>query len=194
VDQVEHAERPARRWQVLCVAAVLAVAACGGGGSGDDHAAEDDPAARTTTTVEDAAGTTSGEATTTTGPTPPAPPAAAPGAPGDVGTQLGVDRPFTGEGSEAFCGEMRALETSMRSGAPADLDEAAVTAQMAQLTPPAEIAADWSLMVTVQQQLSTAQDADPLASIDQAQLDAFGAASAVVAAYLGDVCGLELLG
>ena len=89
---------------------------------------------------------------------------------------------------------MRALQTSMRSGAPADLDEAAVTAQMAQLTPPAEIAADWTLMVTVQQQLSTSQDADPLASIDQAQLDAFGTASAVVAAYLGDVCQLDLLG
>jgi hypothetical protein len=194
VDQVEHAERPARRWQVLCFATVLAVAACGGGGSGDDRAAENDSAARTTTTGEDGAGTTSGESTTTTTGPAPAPPAPAPGAPGDVGTQVGVDRPFTGEGSEAFCGEMRALQTSMRSGAPADLDETAVTAQMAQLTPPAEIAADWTLMVTVQQQLSTSQDADPLASIDQAQLDAFGTASAVVAAYLGDVCQLDLLG
>ena len=68
-----------------------------------------------------------------------------------------------------------------------------MTGQMAALTPPAEIADDWNLMVSVQQSMTDSPD-DPFAGIDQAQLDAYGLSSAVIAAYLGDVCQLSLMG
>ena len=177
-----------RRIQVtslaLSLAVTIALAGCGGGG--DDDRAERRPDESSTTTEAP------GESTTTT-----APPAGgappAPGAPGDVGTQLEVDRTFTGEGSEDFCGQVRALQESVSGTDPSRIDEATVTGQMAALTPPAEIEADWNLMVSVQQSMTDSPD-DPFAGVDQAQLDAYGMASAVIAAYLGDVCQLSLMG
>ncbi len=177
-----------RRIQVtslaLSLAVTIALAGCGGGG--DDDRAERQPDESSTTTEAP------GEPTTTT-----APPAGGappvPGAPGDVGTQLEVDRTFTGEGSEDFCGQVRALQESVSGTDPSRIDEATVTGQMAALTPPPEIAADWNLMVSVQQSMTDSPD-DPFAGVDQAQLDAYGLASAVIAAYLGDVCQLSLMG
>jgi hypothetical protein len=173
----------------VCLSATLALAACGGGGGGDR--ADDEGSGDRTTTTEAA-----DAATTTTAPGTPPPDGAvpAPGQPGAVGTELDVDRTFTGEGSEAFCAEVLALQQSVSGSDPARIDEATVTGQMAALTPPAEIAADWGVMVSVQQSLANSQAEDPLAGIDQAQLDAYGQSSAVIAAYLGDVCQLALMG
>jgi hypothetical protein len=179
-----------RTWWAACLSACLAVAACGGGGG--DRAGDDEGSGDRTTTTEAAADAS----TTTTAPGTPSPDGAAPapGEPGAVGTQLDVDRTFTGEGSEAFCAEVRALQQSVSGSDPERIDEATVTGQMAALTPPAEIAADWAVMVAVQQSLANSQAEDPLAGIDQAQLDAYGQSSAVIAAYLGDVCQLALMG
>jgi hypothetical protein len=172
---------------VLSLAVAVALAGCGG----DDDSAErdrDEPTttettARTTTTTTTVPGTTpDGSA-----------PAPATGLPGDVGTQLEVDRVFTGEGSEEFCAQVQALQESVTGSDPSQIDEASVTGQMAGLTPPAEIAGDWNMVVSVQQGLVDAPAEDPFAGIDQAQLDAYGQSSAVIAAYLGDVCQLSLM-
>ncbi len=170
----------------LTLAVTVALTGCGGGGGDEGDSAERGDDSSTTTEATE----TTGEATTTTAPGAGAP---APGGPGDVGTQLEVDRTFTGEGSEDFCGEVRALQESVSGSDPTRIDEATVTGQMAALTPPAEIAGDWSVMVAVQQSMTDSPQ-DPFAGIDQAQLDAYGQASAVIAAYLGDVCRLSLSG
>ena len=182
-----------RRTHILAfapaVALAVALTACGGGG-GDDEASERD---RTTTTADDT--TTSGATDTTGAPAtdPAAPPAAGgTGQPGGVGTALGVDRTFTGEGSEAFCAEVATLQSSVGGADPSRVSEATVTGQMAAMTPPAEIAADWNLVVSVQQSLAAGTE-DALAAGDPAQLDAYGMASAVIATYLGDVCQVSLV-
>jgi hypothetical protein len=172
----------------LSLAVAVALAGCGGG---DDDSAEGDRDEPTTTE------TTVGATTTTTAPgaTPDGgPPAPGTGLPGDVGTRLEVDRVFTGEGSEEFCAQVRALQESVTGSDPSRIDEATVTGQMAGLTPPAEIAGDWNMVVSVQQSLVDAPAEDPFAGLDQAQLDAYGQSSAVIAAYLGDICQLSLMG
>ncbi len=174
----------------LSLAVTVALAGCGGGGGDEGDSAES--AGESSTTTEATATETTGEATTTTAPGGGAP-APGSGTPGDVGTQLEVDRTFTGEGSEDFCGQVRALQESVSGSDPTRIDEATVTGQMAALSPPAEIAGDWRVMVAVQQSMTDSPE-DPFAGIDQAQLDAYGQASAVIAAYLGDVCRLSLSG
>jgi hypothetical protein len=181
-----------RRTQMLSFAPALALAvvlaACGGGG-GDDEASERDDE-RTTTTAEDATTTTAPAGTDTTAASDPAAPPS--GAPGDVGTALGVDRTFTGEGSASFCAEVQALQSSVGGSDPSRVSEATVTGQMAAMTPPAEIAEDWNLVVSVQQSLTSGSE-NPLAEVDPAQLEAYGMASAVIATYLGDVCRVSLV-
>jgi len=166
----------------LSLTVAVALTGCGGGDDDDADRARDESTTTTETTVE---------ATTTTAPPEGGLPAPGSGGPGDVGTQLEVDRTFTGEGSDDFCGEVRALQESVSGSDPSRIDEATVTAQMAGLTPPAEIAEDWNVVVSVQQSLVSAED-DPLAAVDQAQLDAYGQSTAVIAAYLGDVCQLSM--
>ena len=144
----------------------------------------------TTETTVEATTTTAAPGTTTDS----GAPAPGTGLPGDVGTQLEVDRVFTGEGSEDFCAQVRALQESVTGSDPSRVDEATVTGQMASLTAPAEIADDWNVVVSVQQALVDTQAEDPFAGVDQAQLDAYGQSSAVIAAYLGDVCQLSLMG
>jgi hypothetical protein len=171
----------------LSLAVAVALAGCGGGDDDSAEADRDEPttetSARSTTTTAAPDATTDGGA-----------PAPSTGLPGEVGTQLEVDRVFTGEGSEEFCAQVRALQESVTGSDPSRIDEATVTGQMASITPPAEIAADWNVVVTVQQALVDAQAEDPFAGVDQAQLDAYGQSSAVIATYLGDVCQLSLMG
>ena len=171
------------------VALAVALTACGGGG-GDDEASERD---RTTTTADDATATTAATDDAGTPATDPAaPPGGGTGQPGGVGTALGVDRTFTGEGSEALCAEVATLQSSVGGADPSRVSEATVTGQMAAMTPPAEIAEDWNLVVSVQQSLAAGTE-DALAAVDPAQLDAYGMASAVIATYLGDVCQVSLV-
>lgn len=170
------------------VALAVAVAACGGGGNGDDAGRDERD---TTTTADDATTTTAaGTDTTAAGETSDSPG----GAPGDVGTALGIDRTFTGEGSEQFCADVQALQTSVAGEDPARISEATVTGQLAAMTPPSEIADDWNTMITVQEAIVSAEGDQPLADVPAEQLEAYGTASAVIAAYLGDVCGLSFSG
>jgi hypothetical protein len=181
-----------RRIHMASVALLLAVAVALAGCGGDDDSAhrDGDEPTTTETSVESTTTTTAASGTTTDG----GAPAPSIGLPGDVGTQLEVDRVFTGEGSEEFCAQVRALQESVMSSDPSGIDEATVTGQMAGLTPPAEIASDWGMVVSVQQALVDAHAEDPFAGVDQAQLDAYGQSTAVIAAYLGDVCELSLMG
>jgi hypothetical protein len=172
----------------LSLAVAVAFAGCGGG---DDDSAERDRDETTTTEASvEATTTTAAPGSTLDG----GAPGPATGLPGDVGTQLEVDRVFTGEGSEEFCAQVRALQESVTGTDPSRVDEATVTGQMAGISPPAEIAADWNTVVSVQQALVDTQAEDPFAGVDQSQLDAYGQSSAVIAAYLGDVCQLSLMG
>jgi hypothetical protein len=173
----------------VALSLAVAVALAGCGGDDDDSAEADRDEPTTTETSAEGTTTTAAPDATTDG----GAPAPSTGLPGEVGTQLEVDRVFTGEGSEEFCAQVRALQESVTSD-PSRMDEATVTGQMASLSPPAEIAADWNVVVTVQQALVDAQAEDPFAGVDQAQLDAYGQSSAVIATYLGDVCQLSLMG
>jgi hypothetical protein len=179
-----------RRIQMTSVALslVVAVALADCGGGDDDSAERDRDEPTTTETTRGATTTTTAPGTTADGGAP------GTGLPGDVGTELEVDRVFPGEGSDDFCAQVRALQESVTGSDPSRIDEATVTGQMAALTPPAEIAGDWNVVVSVQQSLIDAPVDDPFAGVDQAQLDAYGVSSAVIAAYLGDVCHLSLMG
>ncbi len=174
---------------LLALVLVTGVTACGGGG--DDDSA-DTPSDRDAEAGADAA---QGGGTTTTSTAPAAespdgePVPGAEGAPGGVATQLGVDRTFTGEGSQAFCDAVQALQAPGADD-PAAVDEAAFADQMAAIPPPAEIANEWTNLFTVQAAVASDPSGNALADMSQEELDTWGMSGAVVAAYLGDVCGL----
>ncbi|HEX6570203.1 MAG TPA: hypothetical protein VF015_13605, partial [Acidimicrobiales bacterium] len=115
-------------------------------------------------------------------------PPAAEGEPGAVATELGVDRTFTGEGSEAFCAEVVALEEATGG---TQVDEAALADQMAAIEAPDEIADEWTNLTTVQKAIASDPSGEALAAMSDEETAAWGMSGAVVAAYLGDVCGME---
>lgn len=49
-------------------------------------------------------------------------------------------------------------------------------------------------MITVQEAIVSAGSASALDDVPAEQMEAYGTASAVIAAYLGDVCGLSYSG
>lgn len=164
-----------RRTVVLVFALVLAAggAACGGGDDDSGSAGGDDAA------VDDTAGGDTGDA------------GEAGGEGGDDGsesaaTQLGVDRTFTGEGSEAFCAAVRELEQEYEGKG----DDLAFAERMAEVTPPDEIAAEWSNLVTTLLEIGSDPSGEGMAALDPEQSDSWARDGAVVAAYLGDVCGI----
>jgi hypothetical protein len=178
------------RRSMLIVLALLfagATAACGGGG--------DDEADDTTSDRSDSEAAGGDE---TTAPPSTAPPAGqtattAPGGevpPGGADTQLDVPADFTGEGSDAFCTAVRDMQAAVEAADAASVDQVALFDRMATLNPPAEIAGDWSTVVTVQQALASDPTGEALAGFDEAEMTAFGEASSRVAAYLGTVCGI----
>jgi hypothetical protein len=189
---------------VLALVLVAGGAACGGGG---DDAAADDPSDRDAAADEDEGAAQSGETTTTPSTAPAAPaapgvepggepgtapggegPSAGDGAPGGIASELGIDRTFTGEGSDGFCTQVDGMRAAGGDD-PAAVDEAAFAGQMAAIPPPAEIATEWTNLFTVQQAIAADPSGNALAAMSQAELDAWGMSGAVVAAYLGDVCG-----
>jgi hypothetical protein len=181
---------------LLALLLVTGAAACGGGGGGDDEASDeraDDGSSATSDTLptaeeeaaddeaasgedgDQAGGDDSGDTD---------PPAE--GRPGSVATELGVDRTFTGEGSDELCDAMDDIQSS----AEPDLGQADFADQMAAITPPAEIAAEWETMHTVLKAIASDPSGEALASMSQEELDEWTMANSVIAAYLGDVCGL----
>ncbi len=182
------------RRTLLALGALLLVVgstACGGGGGDDASPPSDDESSAsgsggTLPSAEDEAAAESdlpaeAEGDTSASSTPPAP-----GEPGAVATQLGVDRVFTGEGSEELCDEMAAVQAD----AAPDLTNSQLADQMAAITPPPEIATEWELMHTVIKTIASDPSGAALADLSQEQADDFATANNVIAAYLGDVCGL----
>ena len=174
---------------LLALLLVTGAAACGGD---DDEAASDDEA-----NDQQAEGSSGDESSDTTLPTAEEEAADDEGAsgdegeggsggPGSVATELGVDRTFTGDGSDELCGAMDEFQTS----ADPDLSETEFADQMAAITPPDEIAAEWETMHTVLKAIASDPSGEALASMSQEELDEWTMANSVIAAYLGDVCGL----
>lgn len=184
---------------LLALAVAGSGVACGGGG---DSAKTERSGSSSSGTESgqsgDAASTANGEtgdAATAGAPAAGDPPSAGPGggaptnAPGDVGTALETDYTFTGEGHEAFCGQMADLQASYQTADPDTITYATVADQLAAITPPPELAADWSTFVDVQRTLAADQDQD-LSKTDPDRMSAYTTASAKVSVYLTDVCGL----
>ncbi|HEX5947282.1 MAG TPA: hypothetical protein VFY82_13435 [Acidimicrobiales bacterium] len=182
------------------LALVMTAAACGGGD--DDSSSSDDTAADETSTDDSADPSPSDDsaADESTTDDPDAGTEAAGGAgegdegsggataEGDVSTQLGVDREFTGDDSDAFCAEVVGMRDAGQDAA--GVDNAAFADAMMAITPPAEIAAEWTNLFTVQKAIAADPSGDALAAMSPEELNAWGTAGNVVAAYLGDVCGL----
>lgn len=165
-----------RRALLFLLALVLAAGgvACGG----DDDSSED--ASPDETEAPDDEATTDGDEA----------PDPSDDASGDAADQFGVDREFTGDGSEPFCTEVGELQDQELAGDAAEIEDAEYAAAMAAITPPDEIAAEWANLHTVLQQMADDTSGDPLGSMSQEELDAWGESGQIVAAYLADVCGL----
>ena len=167
-----------RRTFLLLLALVLAagMTACGGGNDDDAHAedesAEDESAesdrsdAEADESAEDDDAGSDGES---------------------VASQLGVDRTFTGEGSEEFCAAVGAMEESYEG----ETDDLAFAQQMSEITPPAEIADEWTNLYTVLLEVGSDPSGEGLLGLDPEAGDKWAMDGAVVAAYLGDVCGMS---
>ena len=176
---------------------LLALAVAGGGvacGGGGDSAKTERSGSSSSGTesgqIGDAASTADGETGDAATAGAPAPGGGAPtNAPGDFGTALETDYTFTGEGHEAFCGQMADLQASYQTADPDTITYATVADQLAAITPPPELAADWSTFVDVQRTLAASQDQD-LSGTDPDRMSAYTTASAKVSVYLTDVCGL----
>jgi hypothetical protein len=172
-----------RRTLLMLLALALATAAaCGGDDDSDDSA---DAPPETSETTEDATddaatGDESGDG------------GEGDGSPG-VGTELEVDREFTGEDSEPFCTQVRDVVTGTRD---ADSDaevisDAEFADQMAAMDVPGEIADEWETLYTVQRAVAEDPDGDVFATMDPEESEDWAMAGAIVAAYLGDVCEIS---
>jgi hypothetical protein len=169
-----------RRTLLMLLALALATAAaCGGDDDSDDSA---DAPPETSETTEDA---TDDPATGDEG-------GEDDGSPG-AGTELEVDREFTGEDSEPFCTQVRDVVTGTRD---ADSDaevisDAEFADQMAAMDVPGEIADEWETLYTVQRAVAEDPDGDVFATMDPDESEDWAMAGAIVAAYLGDVCEIS---
>ena len=167
---------------LLALVLLVGITACGGGDDDSGDSSSDGDAA----TDEPSAGDTepdSGDATTT--------PDAGDGASAeeDVADQLGVDREFTGEGSEAFCAEVNTMRENGLDAA--GVDDGAFADAMMAITPPAEIATEWTNLFTVQKALAADPSGNAMAEMSEEEVAEWSSAGSVVAAYLADVCHLD---
>jgi hypothetical protein len=153
---------------LIALVFVAGASACGGGGDGGDDAADSGDQSSDAGGGGEEAG---GDTTDTAGSD-------------DVSTQLGVDREFTGEGSEPFCTEVAELQQSDANN-PAAVDDATFAGQMAAIEPPPEIEAEWTNLYTVQQEGAAMEEMAP------EEVEQWSLSGAVVASYLAEVCGLE---
>jgi hypothetical protein len=175
---------------LLALAVAGSGVACGGGGDSGKTDRSGSSSSDTEPGQIGDASTAKGETGDAATAGAPAPGGGAPtNAPGDVGTALETDYTFTGEGHEAFCGQMADLQASYQTADPDTITYATVAEQLAAITPPPELAADWSTFVDVQRTLAADQDQD-LSETDPDRMSAYTTASAKVSVYLTDVCGL----
>lgn len=169
-----------RHLLLLLVALLVGVpAACGddGGSSGDGEAAEEP--AEEQAADEGADDEAAGEDE------------AAAGGGDELGDALGVDREFTGEGSEQFCAEVQALDSEAAEDEELQASDTAYAARMAAITPPEEIAEEWATLHTVLARMGESTSENPLEDIPPEELDAWAVSGEVVAAYLVQVCGID---
>jgi hypothetical protein len=168
-----------RRTLLLLLALVLAagMTACGGGGGGggDDDAgsAEDESAEPDRSDAETDEPAEDGDDAGSEGES--------------VASQLGVDRTFTGEGSEEFCAEVGAMEETYEG----ETDDLEFAQQMSEITPPAEIADEWTNLYSILLEIGNDPSGEGLLGLDPEAGDTWAMDGAVVAAYLGDVCGMS---
>lgn len=170
---------------MLLALALVTAAACGGGDDDSDDSADDPPETSETTEeaaaddTDDAEGDDAGDD--------------ADDSPGSVGTELDVDREFTGEGSEPFCTQAADVVTASRDVDSDDavLSDAEFADQMAAMTPPDEIAEEWETLYTVQRAVADDPDSDIFATMDPDEAEDWAMSGAIVAAYLGDVCEIS---
>lgn len=186
---------------LLALALVAGGAACGGGDdeSADETAEETSDQDETTTTSTTAADAPAEGDVPPEGEAPPegeVPPAddgatTPEQAANDIREQYGIDRTFTGEGGEEFCAEVEAMQAAGLDD-PSQTNDTDAAAAMAAISPPADIAAEWTNL----HEVMAAAGADPevFTSMTQEEMDAWGLAGAVVATYLGEVCGLNTSG
>jgi hypothetical protein len=187
---------------ILPALALVAGAAACGGGKSDDAAAKTDRSAAGGGSSTDAAGAGQiGDAATAadagdgssskgggSGSSGTGGPLTLPsGKPGEVGSAIPKDFDFTGKGGDEFCAEMTALQKSYEQSGDPDLSFSDVSARLAKITPPPELADTWPDFVQVTQRLGDT-DADNPDEVDAATMAKFATASDKVAAYLTKVC------
>ncbi len=179
---------------LLALVLVAGGAACGGG---DDKSARD--STEDTSEQDEATTSTTAAGEPAEGEAPPeteAPPAGEGAttpeqAAGDIREQYGIDRTFTGEGGEEFCAEVEAMQDAGLDN-PSRTSDTDAAAAMAAITPPADIAAEWTNLHEVM--AAAAADSNVFATMSQEEMDEWGMAGAVVATYLGEICGLNTSG
>jgi hypothetical protein len=176
---------------LLALALVAGGAACGGGG--DDESTEGSSEQDDTTTSTTAADAPADSEAPPEGDSPAAEDGAttAEQAASDIREQYGIDRTFTGEGGEEFCAEVKAMQEAGLDN-PSQTSDTDAAAAMAAIAPPADIAAEWTNLHEVM--AAAAADSNVFATMSQEEMDEWGLAGAVVATYLGEVCGLNTSG
>lgn len=109
------------------------------------------------------------------------------GNPGDVGSAIPTDFDFTGKDGDQFCAEMTALQKAYEQAGDPDLSFSDVSARLAKITPPPELADAWPDFVQVTERLGET-DPDNPDDVDAATMAKFATASDKVSAYLTKVC------
>lgn len=162
-----------RRTLLLLLALALAagMTACGGGGDDDAGSTEDESAEPDRSDAEADEPTDGGDGSERE----------------SAATELGVDRTFTGDGSEQFCADVAEMEESY-DGAGDDLEFAQ---RMSEITPPPEIVDEWTNLYATLLEIADDPSGEGLLGLDPEAGDTWAMDGAVVAAYLGDVCGMS---
>ena len=176
-----------RRTLLLLLALVLAagMTACGGGGDDDAGSAEDESAEPDRSDAETDEPAEDGDDAETDEPAEDGDDAGSEGE--SVASRLGVDRTFTGEGSEEFCAEVGAMEETYEG----ETDDLEFAQQMSEIAPPAEIADEWTNLYSILLEIGNDPSGEGLLGLDPEAGDTWAMDGAVVAAYLGDVCGMS---
>ena len=86
---------------------------------------------------------------------------------------------------------MQALDSEAAENEELQASDSAYAARMAAITPPEEIAEEWTTLHTVLARMGESTSENPLEDIPPEELDAWAVSGEVVAAYLVQVCGID---